>query len=370
MSHKPLTVGMTPSFIYPGDNLFRAQLKCLSQQTEKDFDVVVIDSHYKTRRSYMAELAEKYKLSIIHIPYTPNLNAARRLDCAIFNAPYLFSESPKIVRYSCWRFVRPDFTAACVNATHCVDFYFHNVEPPTRDSMHPVTNHDARVWNMDSDEVHWDVVPKKGGEPGASWTSHSDRDEPLQPFPLNCFGNYMVPRKDWFTLNGCDEAIFSSEHWEDQDFCIRANNAGLKCERRSGRMIRMHHLYGQHSGRANAVPDFGAFKKICEKCEKAEYTPKPNRRELKRRLADNEIEIVGQVWVCRDCHYAGPVFHADEGEYQSRLRRHRIVRSNIIPKFKLGRNLSILAADMDGKSLNEKVEIFNRSYTDDRYYQP
>ena len=34
---KPLTVAMTPSFFYEGDNLLRAQLKCLSKQKAKDF---------------------------------------------------------------------------------------------------------------------------------------------------------------------------------------------------------------------------------------------------------------------------------------------------------------------------------------------
>lgn len=365
----PLTVAMTPAFFYPGDNLLRAQLRCLSEQTFKDFDVLLVDSHYEKRKGYMGELAEKYKLNIVHVPYTPNLNIAKRLDCSIFNAPYCYSESPRIVRFSCWRFVRPSFTEVCASASHSVDFFFHNVEPPTRDSMHPTTNHDARVWGWESDEVHWDAIPTKGGDPGASWTSHSDKDQNLQPFPLNCYGNYMVPRQDWLAINGCDEAIFSSEHWEDQDFCLRANLAGLKCERKAGQMYRLHHLYGAHSGRSNLLPDWGEFRPICAKCIAVEYTPKPDRRELKRRLRESEITIYGAVWVCNDCSYAGPVFHSDEGEYPNYVRRHKKIRANIIKEKLIGRNLRILADDMDGKSLQEKVEIFNRSWTDERYYQ-
>lgn len=364
----PLTLGMTVGFRYHGDWLLRAQLRCLSEQTFKDFDVLLCDPHYLKRKDSISELAQHYKLNIVHVPYTPNLLIAKRLDCAAFNAPYLFSESPRIVRYSCWRFVRPNFTEICASVPHCVDFYFHNFEPPTRDSMHPVTNHDARIWNMNSDVVNWDLIPKRAGEPGSSWTEHSDRYEPVMAFPLAAYGNYMVPREDWLNLNGCDEAIFSSEHWEDQDFCLRANLAGLKCERRAHVMYRAHHLYGSHSGRANEVPDFGEFKKICDQCEAVEYTPKPNRRELKKRIANGELWTDGRVWVCKKCLYCGPVFHADEGEYPALIRKNKITKSNVISEFKIGRCLRTLASDMDGKSLQEKVEIFTGSYTNEKYY--
>lgn len=362
----PLTVSMTPAFFYPEDWLLRAQLRCLSEQTFKDFDVLLVDPHYHKRTFY-----KQYGLNIVHVPYVPDLKAARKLDCAVFNAAYLYSESPKIVRYSCWRFVRPNFTQICVDSNMSVDFYFHNVEPPTRDSMHVVTNHDARIWDMQSDEVHWDKIPTKAGQPGASWGSDSDKDAKPTIFPLNCYGNYMVPRDEWLRLNGADEVIFNSEHWEDQDFCNRAHRAGIPAWRKAGIMVRLHHMYGGHSGRANIVPDYGAFRPLCAKCNAVEHTTRPNRRDLKRRLANGELMEFGQgrVWVCKECLYSGPIFHDDEGEYLQHLKKHDITRANILPSVKLGRNLQILADDMDGKSLSEKVEIFNRSYHDERYYQ-
>jgi len=364
----PLTVAMTPSFLMEGDNLFRAQLRCLSEQEFKDFDVVVIDCHYQKRKGYMSELAEKYGLNIVHIPYTPNLRIAKLLDCAIFNAPYLFSESPKIVRYSCWRFVRPKFTQICVESAFSVDFRFHNVIPPSPEWAHPMDGHNTLVWGM-GDKVNWGAMPDSYKHVSASWGPDSDVDTKPQLFPLNCYGNYMVPRQEWLRLNGCDEAIFSSEHWEDQDFCQRANNAGIPCWRKHGIQFRLHHTYGNHSGRANILPDFGEFKKPCPKCASHEHDPKPGRRSLKSRAAAGEIEIFDdRVWVCPECFYCGPVFHDDEGEYHRMLKQRGIQRSNIVSKFKVGRNLSAVASDMDGKSLSEKVEIFNRSYEDARYY--
>lgn len=363
---------MTPAFFYEGDWLLRAQLRCLSEQTFKDFEVNIADPHYSKRRLHINELAEKYKLNIVHYPYHPNLSVAKKLDIAVFNTPYLFSESPKIVRYSCWRFVKPNFTEVCANAKYSVDFYFHNVEPPTRDSMHLVTNHDARIWDMRSDEVHWDLMPKKAGDPGASWGSGSDHDAAVTTFPLNCYGNYMVPRQDWFHINGADEAIFNSEHWEDQDFCNRAHRAAIKCERKAGIMYRMHHLYGSHSGRANVLPDWGKFMEPCDKCQAVEHNPKPDRRDLKRRIANGELLTFGfnRTWVCKTCYYCGPIFHAEESEYWKVLDRYHYTRSNILPMVKLGRNLEILANDMDGKSLGRKVEIFEDSWSNARYYQP
>jgi hypothetical protein len=43
-------------------------------------------------------------------------------------------------------------------------------------------------------------------------------------------------------------------------------------------------------------------------------------------------------------------------------------KSNIISKYKIGRNLQILAEDMRGKTIQEKVETYNDSWTNGRYY--
>ncbi len=369
----PLTIAMTPSFIFEGDWLLRAQLKCLSEQTFKDFDVLLIDSHYSKRMGYIHELRDTYKLDIVHVPYTPNLRVAKKLDCAIFNAPYLYSESPKIVRYSCWRFVRPLFAEVCANSNMSVDFRFHNVEPPSRDCKHAMTNHDARIWDMRSDKVNWDLIPGKSGQPGASWGADSDFDARPTIFPLNCYGNYMVPREEWFRINGCDEAIFNSEHWEDQDFCNRAHRAGIPAWRKAHVMYRMHHLYGGNAGRSNLIPDWGEFRPLCDKCNAVEHNPKPDRRDLKRRIANGELSVFGfgRTWVCNECYYCGPIFHSDESEYWNHLAQFEVTRSNIIGgDFQLGRNLEAVAHDMDGKPLWKKVEIFNESWENPKYYQP
>ena len=363
-----LTVGMTPSFFFEGDWLLRAQLKTLSEQEDKDFDVYLIDSHYTKRKSLVPEYSQIYGLNIVHVPYTPNLHVAKRLDCAIFNAPYMFSESPKIVRLSCWRFVRPNFTRICNEAPCSTDFYFHNCSPKSPEDTHPQTNHSVSIWDMHSDRVHWDEIPKLD-QPGCHWSWHSERDEPPQMMPANCYGNYMVPRSTWLKLNGCNEVFTNNEHWEDQDFCLRARNMGVQCQRKSHVMYRLHHYYGGYAGRSNIPTDF-EFKKPCESCNLAQQVPKPNRYDIKKRLAKGEIEVFERekIWVCKTCHLASAAFHDDEGEATTNITKQGFVKSTIMPKYKLGRNLSILAADMDGKSLSEKVEIYKDSWTNGRYY--
>ena len=357
---------MTPSFYYEGDWLFRAQLRCLSEQTNKNFHVLVIDSHYLKRKSYIGKLAEHYGLDIIHVPYYPNEHIAKKLDCSIFNAPYCFSESERIVRYSCWRFVRPNFTDVCINSRTNVDFYFHSIEPDTIDNFHPNTSHHTGIWEMHSDVVHWSKIPN-AGQAGATWTCHSETDAPEALFPANAYGNYMVFREQWININGCEEH-FNTTHFEDMDFTIRAANAQMTCERKALIMYRLHHLYGGHSGRSNIPTDI-AFKKPCEKCENASHEIEPNRYDLKKRIQNKDVEIIDDKWICKACYLSGAVYHADAGEYTTALKNSGKTKSTINPKYKIGRNLSILISDMDGKSLEEKINIYKDSWTNPRYYE-
>ena len=363
-----LTVGMTPSFYFEGDWLLKAQLKCLSEQENKDFDVVLIDSHYSKRVNLVPEYAEHYKLNLIHVPYKPNTYVAKRLDCAVFNAPYMYSESPRIVRLSCWRFVRPDFTKICIEAPTCTDFFFHNCQATKPEDIHPETNHMKTIWDFGSDEVHWDKIPKYG-DAEASWSSHSEADMPPQLMPANCFGNYMIFRDTWLQLNGCNEVFTNNEHWEDQDFCLRARNLGVQCSRISNKMYRLHHWYGSFAGRSNVLPDW-SFRPPCDACNVAQHVGKPNRYDLPNRLAKDEIELYEneKIWVCKTCHLASAAWSADEGEATTNVTKKNFIRATILPKYKIGRNLNILAEDMDGKSLQEKVEIYNDSWINERYY--
>lgn len=362
---KELTVSMTPAFYYEGDWLLKAQLRCLSEQTNKDFTVLIVDPHYSKRIAYMDELASHYNLQIVHVPYMGNTHVGKFLDCAVFNAAYCYSESPRIVRYSCWRFVRPNFTDICLNSKSNVDFYFHSINAPNINALNEITNHNNEIWDFGSDEVHWDKIPV-AGEPGATWTHHSEVDAPETLFPKNAYGNYMVFRKDWLKVNGCNEA-FSSTHFEDMDHVLRMRNAGITCERKSSVMYRLHHFYGSHSGRSN-VPVDHPHKKPCEQCVKASHITEPIRFDLQRRIKEGEVEVFDNIWVCKTCALSGAVYHADCGEYTTGIEISGQTQAPIIPKYKIGRNLNKLVADMDGKTLEEKIYTYAQSWLDEKYY--
>lgn len=362
---KELTVSMTPAFYYEGDWLLKAQLRCLSEQTNKSFTVLLVDPHYEKRKPYMAELAEHYNLQIVHVPYVPNTHVGKMLDCSIFNAAYCYSESPRIVRYSCWRFVRPNFTDICLTSQHNVDFYFHSIEPSRFDGFNALTAHNSDIWDFGSDEVHWDKIPKSG-EPGATWTYHSEVDAPATLFPKNAYGNYMVFREDWLKVNGCEEH-FSSTHFEDMDFVLRARNANMSCERKASVLYRMHHTYGGHSQRSNTPVDYPT-KKPCLGCQKASQISEPKRYDLQRRVEIGEVEIFEDKWICKDCFLTGGVYHADAGEYCNKLEWSGRTKSTINSKYKIGRNLNELVRDLDGKELEEKVRIYTDSWSNAKYY--
>lgn len=365
---KELTVSLTPAFLMEGDWLFKMQLRCLSEQEFKDFTVLVVDAHYSKRVKYMHELAAHYNLQIVHVPYSPDTKVAKRLDCQIFNAAYCYSESPRIVRYSCWRLVAPDWTKTCIESKTNIDYFFHSCAAPNLDRYNYETQHDQGIWDGKSDKIRWHNVPRVG-QAGCTWTKESEVDAPEALFPKNCYGNYMVFRDQWLNVNGCDEVFTNAMHYEDMDFVLRARNAGMTCERKALKLFRLHHQYGSHAGRANIVPDV-SFKKCCPQCEKAACVIEPNRFDLKNRLAKGEIEIFEEhkVWVCKTCFLSGAVYHADCGEHTNWIESSGRTQATILPKYKIGRRLQTLVSDMDGQSLERKHEIFLDSYTNERYY--
>ena len=91
----------------------------------------------------------------------------------------------------------------------------------------------------------------------------------------------------------------------------------------------------------------------------------PNRFDLRARESRGEIDVRDGVWVCKNCLLCGPYYHNDPGEH---LHTHDRIRALVLPEHKIGRNLNALVSDMDGKRIEEKVEIFARSWEDSRYY--
>jgi len=392
MSSRPLTVAMTPSFWDDEHMLLRTQLKCLSRQTCRDFDVMLVDPHYRKRKDVIPELAEMYGLEIIHVPYEPAQHIAKAFDCAIFNAAYCYSSSPRIVRYSCYRFVTPNFVERMLTVSPGVniDMYSLNVGPcliEERDGL-PLEKHKT-VWDFRSDEVNWDAIPggfgvgtdgRFVGDPNLSlarWQPYCEVETEVIPVPLNCYGNIMWWRENWLAVNGADEALTNSAHWEDIDFDSRTNTAGQAVVRIPRLMFRLHHTYGGFSQRSNAEVDVPLVRPCATCCQFTRLAiPSVSLdvraglcRERYTSLGETTLYEGGRIWVCNTCGLSGPVWTGDEMEYVSHAAEIGRIRATIIPEVKIGRNLRVLADDMDGLStVAEKFEVYQRSWTDERYY--
>jgi hypothetical protein len=397
MKNYPLTIGMTPAFYDENNMLLRMQLNCLSKQTVKDFDVWLIDPHYNKRKNIIPELSDIYKLDIKHIPYIPNQNIAKKLDCSIFNAVYCYSTSPKIVRYSCYRFVKENFAEVILSVKNNIniDFYSLNVGPcmkeeQIRNSGNLIEHEKHRiVWDFENDEINWDQVPQHSGcftdgqwnykdcDSLARWCPLSDTniDTPVIT-PLNCYGNIMWCRNNWFEINGTNEVFTNYEHWEDVDFDNRSNIAEQKVVRKTKLMYRLFHHHGGFSQRSNVEIDFPC-KELCFKCKlMANYDGHLRNKRIRRDFFDvrknsGELEIFENImmWVCKDCKLSGPYYNYDSAEYNDYIKHNKLIKAPIINKYKIGRNLQILMEDMDKtSSIENKIEIYNNSWDNERYY--
>lgn len=387
----PVSVSMTPAFYDAENILLRTQLKCLSLQTCKDFDVWLIDPHYQKRKDIIGELASRFGLDIKHVPYTPNTRIAKNVDCAIFNAAYCYSQSPVNVRYSCYRFVRPTFIERILGAPKGVnvDFYFHAIGPSLDEQDIPCgfrVRHKA-VWDFNGEDVDWSQVPTRSGcdhrhnyngKPETAlgnWPMFMDHDSAVQSVPLNIYGNIAWNRDQWLALNGTNEVITNASHWEDLDFDCRAAIAGQCVVRYSHLLYRLYHIYGNYSQRSNTEVDT-PFKPPCTPCHvmtlrnngDADYG-----KILQKRIAAGEVYSYPeyQAWVCKTCQLSGPIYDASGlNDYMARLRAARMSRSPILKAERIGRNLNALVDQMDKcADLSSKVEVYNDSWSNPAYYE-
>lgn len=387
----PLSVSMTPAFFDESHVMLRAQLKCLAAQTVKDFDVWLIDPHYQKRKNIIPELAARYSLDIKHIPYTPNTRIAKYFDCAIFNAAYIYSTSPMNVRFSCYRFVRPNFVERILSAPKGVnvDFYMHAVGPDlceVRDNVSDKVKHKV-VWNFESEDVDWSRFPTRSGYTDdkfsgidessslGNWPPFMDKDT-LEPIQVqgNVYGNIAWNRDQWLAINGTNEVITNGCHWEDLDFDTRAYIAGHKIVRYSHVLYRLHHHYGAHAQRSN-VPVDTAFTKMCGACHDMIFCNKGDGdfgAKLRVRLSKQELRhyYQHQVWVCDKCLLSGAIYD-DRGldHYFYHLHDMGVSKAPVLSRELIGRNLQVLAEYMDKcPYLSSKVLIYNDSWVNPYYY--
>lgn len=412
-----LTVTMTPAFFDSKHMLLRTQLNCLSKQTCKDFNVLLVDPHYKSRKRIIPELAEHYGIDILHMPYKPATHVSKTIDCAIFNTGMLMSNSDRNVRYSCYRFLRPNFVESIYSAPKNInmEFYSLNVGPDIYEQqmldeewkkyedngiiLNKQQKQEVRVkiyqkhkevWNFESDEVNWNKIPdqngngimslKRWGNPGMPGGMQDSDDLPPKGTDIvnvstDFYGNIMWWRNNWLSINGVNEVLFNNLHWEDLEFSARAAVAGQKAMRRTHIMYRLFHFYGEYSQRSNKEVDYPLTKR-CIKCNdiwdnKTRVGPgfKGLIDSYRVRINIDATRIVRDnlcYIYCNDCKCILPDVDKED-DFISSIFNHKITKApiNVIG---MGRNLNILADDLDKlTSWDDKVNVFNESWNKKRY---
>jgi len=353
----PLTFAVTLADWSENQDMLRMMLASLKRQTRKDFNVILVDHHYQARKGAVRELRGECDFEVLHMPHFPAPHVAKRyMDCSVFNAGWVMSEAERCVRFSEWRFLKSDFVATLLaeKAEAFVDFYFHEIPEG------------ADVWDRERARIKWENV--------------GDYPEKFELFfrtPSNCFANNALSRELWLDVNGFNEVSFNFFHWEDIDYDARCGHAGYSGKRIPNQMFRIHHQYGSLQNRAKREMEL-PFKSLCARCE-ATHSKAVNEIGAvshpqwvecfsKREGGMGKVEQNGKTWmVCEDCNFIFPALPDDDiVAYASEDKHYKRSPINVSGS---GRNLRRLSDDLKGKRWEEKIEIFNASWTNPRYLE-
>lgn len=355
---KPLTIGITLATWQDSHILLRMMLNSLSQQTVKDFDIIIVDHFYENRIEAVKELAEHYKLDILHMPFIPATHYAKRyMDMSVFQTAFVMSESERVCRLSEYRFVSPEFVERILATPGNLDFFYHDLAGASFD-----------VWDEESDFINWRKVP--------FFPQTQVIDE---PYPLNAYGNYCHVREQWLAINGFQDNL-GPFHWEDQDFNARASKVGQRSSRLPNLMFRIYHTYPSNQQRATR-PLLHPFKDVCGKCQQtvdrfyAEWKPGYNDSHWSKyfmyrdRSEISYEEQQGFLWLqCNECKFTLPIL--ENGDVQGILLGMPDYKQSPIGLFgNVGRNMRTLSEDLRGKSWSDKIVIHEDSWTNPKYYQ-
>ena len=351
----PLTYAVTLADWTPQQDMLRMMLRCLGDQTCQDFDVILADHHYDARKSSVDELSKNYKFKIHHIPIIPAPHVAKHyIDCSVFNVGWILSDAERCIRYSEWRFLDPKLTETILDEPKelFLDFYFHNIQET------------PKLWNRETGLIKWEEVPL-----------FNDPDTDIEQIPLNCYANNTTSREQWAKVNGFNEVDFNFFHWEDIDYNARCRNSGFRGKRLSNMMFRIDHPYGLEPNRANR-PCEKPFKQPCDSCEDLIHYVRyhigtPTHKEWGSIFAarHSQVSIVERgfkKWaICNKCNFIIPILDTEDlAEYI--LRDGNYTKSPINVNGS-GRNLQTLIDDLKGKSMATKLQIYEDSWTNERY---
>ncbi len=376
---------MAPFYLINNDELLRSQLKNLSRQTERNFEVIMPDPHY-SKREWLVDFVKNLKYNVIHFPYFSNIKTPKSFDYGIFNNAVLMSSTNKIVTFQDWRFCHPKLIKILKQVK---EFAYEGFEWQVLykdDHSGKSIHHKQSTIPISINEAN--TMYKDGIFPDIGWQGFR-----THTFHNSCWGHYCINKNLWIEVNGIDEVATNTRHYADLDLNTRLqeyyfrNNKKIEIPMLKNVMTRMMHNRGEHFGGSNVPLDFqintnhknccfintgsmndkqfveytvenihsGKYKKLYQTDYDVDYVKNNNNN-----VMDKNHSTIG--FQCTQCGVIGETPHWYEKSPHARVKSFIGIGDGDI---KLGRNLKKLLQKIQNCSFDNKVEILNNSWYDE-----
>jgi hypothetical protein len=93
---------------------------------------------------------------------------------------------------------------------------------------------------------------------------------------------------------------------------------------------------------------------------------------LPGRVARGEVHLYEErrIGVCQACRLSFAYYVESPDEYLQHLGSQGFRLANVLPEYRIGRNLRVVEEAARGKSLADQVQLLYESWDDPRYYAP
>ena len=233
----------------------------LEQQTERDFELVLVDNIYKYRRELVAEKAKQYSFPVRHIEprdnpfprvcYCRTMNtgvAHARGDIVVYQCDYTWFSPRTVFYHRTWQHVYPGPLLLDMSYTYLpklkpgfpTDRFVHHIDPPDdaqgfTDSLNEATRlYIDALDRGELDEFMWSIFDepltqeKAWSLPIESVHYKNAAEGPFQDYNYCCFKNESFPTELVLKMNGHDEDYDESHAWQDSEFSYRLREDGVK----------------------------------------------------------------------------------------------------------------------------------------------
>lgn len=330
---------------YSGMAHVEFMLRNLSEQTFRDFEIVLVDMFYDENKNAVADLCGVLGLqNIVHTPACEATHVGRWLHWELYSNALLLASGRWVFHYGVNRYLhRNALQTVADNAQQgfSVVFAQRNVE----ESIETLLPRDMiqssaceSIYHMNVSVYPWQYLSQSG-----FFSVESD---------------VMI-----HDFNGHNEALVI-HHWVDNDLGARSQHltGKIRCKIAQNGLLRLN------KSRTGGYSGVRVGKPVCAR----EANPIcvawliDGLREDRRITGDVErVEHNGYSWV--RCAVCGTIGVEDSPAYVARLSTNAAYTKAPVNIAGVGRNIETLAADLKSLTLQEKVETISGSHTNARY---